>query len=122
MVQRLCCFLVVFLLMFNGEIFGQGSSYAKIPFSNNISITKSPDSFKPRFELNQFLKYNDCSEGNKHILLSVPTSSFYINNLGFICKKEFQLDKITPVAFRFRLGSLEYVNWMEQKPNAIKPR
>lgn len=46
---------------------------------------------------------------------------FYYRTPGFFCQKELQLDKITPVAFRFRLGSLDYVNWMEQKPNAVKP-
>lgn len=47
---------------------------------------------------------------------------FYIQSLGVFCQNELQLEKMTRVAFRFRLGSLDYVNWMEQKPNAITPR
>lgn len=45
----------------------------------------------------------------------------HARQLGFFCKNELQLDKLTPVPVRFRLGSADYVNWMEQKPNALKP-
>ena len=39
----------------------------------------------------------------------------YTNNFGFFCRKEWQLEKSTRIPLRFRLGSLEQCNILEQK-------
>lgn len=45
----------------------------------------------------------------------------YYDHLGTACKAEFKLEKATKIPFRFRLGSLQQTDYMEQKPNAQKP-
>lgn len=42
---------------------------------------------------------------------------FYTRNFGFFCKKELQLEKTTRIPLRFRVGSLQYNDYLEQKPN-----
>lgn len=45
-------------------------------------------------------------------------SNYYASGLGFFCKKEIQLQKVTSLNFRFRLGSVQQCDWLEGKPSA----
>jgi len=78
------------------------------------------------FNFENQLKLDYQSKHTSAIKTTMPLYLFkmplrpYIDYLGFVCKKELQWDKITVMPVRFRLGSLNYVNWMEQKPNSNK--
>ncbi len=50
-------------------------------------------------------------------LNSVINADFYTCNFGFFCKKELQFEKATKIPLRFRLGSLQYNDYLEGKPN-----
>lgn len=43
---------------------------------------------------------------------------FYVNNMGFFCKQELKLQRLTLLPVMFRLGSVSYCNRMEGKLNA----
>ena len=65
------------------------------------------------------LLFDPITQVNYMIL---PPPDFYWQQMGFFCKTEAQLDQVSPLPLRFRLGSREYVDYMENKPNSVKPR
>lgn len=55
---------------------------------------------------------------SKSLMLLPP--QYYTQHLGFFCKKELQLQKRIGTNIFFRLGSKDYVDYLERKPNARK--
>ena len=124
MLQRCISFLVVFLLMFCGRNFAQTKTDVSTLLSTSKhSYTKSIFAVsKYKMPQTKNFGYNDRSGEKKIVSLRILSPNYSTTHLGFFCQKELQLDKITVVPIRFRLGSLAYVNYLEQKPNAINPQ
>ena len=120
--QRQISFVVVLFLMFSGKIFGQENvTDISAPKLSNTETYSTKMPYKTTFVSKYFLNDESTTAGKQIISLKIISPSFYASNLGFICKKELQIDKVVAVPFRFRLGSLAYVNYLEQKPNALNP-
>jgi len=56
---------------------------------------------------------------NRPVSLRVLPRNFYNQHLSFFCKKEVQLQKLTSLPIYFRVGSKDYVDYLEKKPNAV---
>lgn len=63
------------------------------------------------------VKYAADSRANMNLYnrFAVIQPNYYTQNFGFFCKKEWELEKSVNVRFKFRLGSLQYCDWMEGK-------
>jgi hypothetical protein len=44
--------------------------------------------------------------------------NFYCGNFAFFCRQEIKLEKAIKIPFKFRLGSVQMVDYLEQKPNS----
>jgi hypothetical protein len=49
---------------------------------------------------------------------TVLPADFSCTQSGYFCKKEWMVESVTKIPFRFRLGSLQYNDWLEGKKNA----
>ncbi len=68
---------------------------------------------KPYFKISLA---DSSKKGNVSISPSMLVSpSFYTCNLAFFCRQEIKFEKITKIPFKFRLGSVQQVDYLEGK-------
>lgn len=65
------------------------------------------------------LKASEDSSTKIFLVKPLP-QNFYNKYTGFFCQKEFQLQRAIKLPVFIRLGSKEYVDYLEKKPNATK--
>ena len=98
----------------NKNLFNVKSTYQgdkNTSFYNYLKKPASKIQQQPVINLNPVIRLNPVS-------CSVISSDFYTQGFGFFCKKELQFEKATKIPLRFRLGTLQYNNYLEGKPNA----
>jgi hypothetical protein len=115
--QRLNIFIVVCLLAVLTE---PGSSQGKA-----FSVVPMPLVFEKDFPgkaldaQNTAMSYPFCQKPAAReccpLLPLIVQQGYYSKNLGFFCRKEWQLQQATRLPLRIRLGSLDYVNRLEGK-------
>ena len=130
MSQRFFYLVVVLIFTFDGESFGQLTNVENSPnlYKNYHQITQREGTIgndnlndKKKFQYSPFVNsYLVVNPGSLTWLTAFKKCSDNLNP-GFFCRKEWQFEKATSIPLRIRLGSLEYTNYLEQKPNALKP-
>jgi hypothetical protein len=133
MAKRIFYFVVVLLLGISGEIFGQ-----KIPRQNSFEIAceqafqqyvhKGEGLVVKDFQKNFAAFQNNIGKWTtnraiypfaSNMAIAPLKADWYSSQLSFFCKNELLLEKATNIALRFRLGSQDYVDYLEQKPNSV---
>ena len=101
-----------------------------LPHSNSINYTWINEQHtqiqlnKNSTGSNQLKKLNFPNWGINYTTLNQEenylSKLFYVQSLGIVCRQEYKFEKNTSIPLRARLGSLNYTDYMEQKPNAVK--
>jgi hypothetical protein len=136
MAERFFCLVVVLIFLSFGEFFGQLKPVEKFfkKDSTNYFGKYTADFRQNNVKLSDTLNgrpvnntlFNSTIFTHKHLanilLINPLQKTSYQQPLSFFCRKEWQFEKATAIPLRIRLGSLEYTNYLEQKPNALRPK
>jgi hypothetical protein len=133
MPERFFYLVVVLIFTFDGESFGQLPYVEKTQRMLNNFQEKNCSTWRTNnnspWHLNTDKKIiqsrlfaHEFLSENGILLKQLPgLKSYEVQSMSFFCRKEWQFEKATTFPLRIRLGSLEYTNYLEQKPNALKP-
>ena len=84
---------------------------SKVNISKTFHLTSNKKSINEKISIKPVFLLSPVS-------CSVIGADYYTQGFGFFCKKELQIEKVTKIPFRFRLGSLQYNDYLEGKPNS----
>ena len=87
-------------------------------FVAKVGFSKTPCQLTDTFQLPLPLTLSD----KRFVASSIITPNLAVqqgitDSWGWFCRKEWAWEKKTGLPFKFRLGSVEYCNWMEGKIN-----
>ncbi|MES1198153.1 MAG: hypothetical protein ABUL41_02645 [Chitinophagaceae bacterium] len=118
------------------KVFQKPKNMQEVIGRNNIEQKQWTYRFTPQYVKNTTTRYHYISTafplnsmnpvlGNNYPLLNstVPfklPQNLYKGSTGFFCQQEYKFEKATAIPLRLRLGSPDYVDYLEQKPNAAK--
>ena len=88
-------------------IIAANGAFCQQYFPNNKALAL----YKPLFITYQPNFYQRLSS-------QILPGNFYCTQLGFFCKKELKFEAVTKIPFKFRLGSVQYTDWLEGKKNS----
>lgn len=136
MAKRFFCFLVVLIFLSCGEFFGQSLNMEKFAKKDSTAyFCKYTADFRQNNVKNSQTSNNNLVNSpffssatplykplSNSLLTSPLQKTTYQQSPSFFCRKEWQFEKATSIPLRLRLGSLEYTDYLEQKPNALRPK
>lgn len=87
-------------------------------FLKQADTAKARSCWGSKFK-NYYRKYVCDTVRKEGRLIIAPISylpgNYYSSQLGFFCRQEIKFEKATGIPFRFRLGSVQQVDWLEGK-------
>ena len=133
MAERFFCLVVVLIFLSCGEFSGQSTPVEKFKerdsrlyigkytadfVQNNVKVSGGVNRHHPNSP--SFTSAILAQKSLPHNLLDPLLKPSYVQSLSFFCRKEWEFEKATSIPLRFRLGSLEYTDYLEQKPNSSR--
>lgn len=102
--NKFCGFVLIFLFIFSFAYAQNPKNLSSLVQKNKLKNSDTLIRFTQPIILNQITNTSQF----------IP-EDFYTKNMGFFCKQELVIEKITKIPLRFRLGSLQQCNYYEGK-------